>query len=135
MLCATHLNCLQHHLESKFGDRILFSKIFRDTGKKSVTVLFNIIYLVRKDTSYAVIKKKKKKRIICIFVWFATPKIVKRNKKERGTLHSIPYHVTVLWCAISLLEDYRGSTGMLPTGACCPNKITAQLEDDADWAI
>ncbi|GBM36755.1 hypothetical protein AVEN_176149-1 [Araneus ventricosus] len=52
----------------------------RYTGKKSITKLFSIIDLVKEDTFRTVMLKIE--GVKCIFVWFATPKIVTRHSAE-----------------------------------------------------
>ncbi|GBM31260.1 hypothetical protein AVEN_247612-1 [Araneus ventricosus] len=72
---------LKRHLAAKFRVSVLISKTVQYTGKKSITKLFSIIDLVRGDTFRTVILKIE--GVKCIFVWFATLKILTRHNAER----------------------------------------------------
>ncbi|GBM97844.1 hypothetical protein AVEN_148144-1 [Araneus ventricosus] len=73
----------------------------------SITKLFSIIDLLREDTFRTVILKIE--CIKCIFVWFATPKIVKRHYSEEKRKRHTPEH-PLSWYSVSV-RDYntRGS--------------------------
>ncbi|GBN08985.1 hypothetical protein AVEN_215963-1 [Araneus ventricosus] len=90
MSCATQRNRLQRHLAAKCGVSVLISKTVRYTGKKSITKLFSIIDLVREDTFHRVMVKIE--GVKCIFVWFATPKIVTRHNAEEKRKRHTPEH-------------------------------------------
>ncbi|GBL87302.1 hypothetical protein AVEN_270558-1 [Araneus ventricosus] len=101
--CATQENRLQRHLASKFGSSVLNSKTVRYTGKKSITKLFVIIYVVREDTLSTVMLKTE--AVKYIFVWFATPKNVTRHNAEEKRKRHTPKH-PLSWHSVSL-RDYN----------------------------
>ncbi|GBN58089.1 hypothetical protein AVEN_162898-1 [Araneus ventricosus] len=65
--------------------------------------MFSIIDLVREDTFHTVMVKIK--GVKCIFVWFATPKIVKRHNAEEKRKRHTPEH-PLSWHSVSV-RDYN----------------------------
>ncbi|GBL94159.1 hypothetical protein AVEN_163490-1 [Araneus ventricosus] len=72
-------------------------------GKKSITKPFSIIDLVIEDTFRTVMLKVE--GVKCIFVWFATPKIVTRYNAEEKRKRHTPEH-PLSWHSVSV-SDYN----------------------------